>query len=73
MEQRLKQINLTLEAVVKVDVLLRDFWNIPIMEHVIKQRFHGKYPARKTIQTEFSHIGGPDGLHIQIDAIAYKK
>lgn len=73
MEQRLKQINLTLEAVVKVDVLLRDFWNIPIMEHVIKQRFHGKYPARKTIQTEFAHIGGPDGLHIQIDAIAYKK
>ncbi len=29
------------------------------------------YPARKTIQTEFAHNGGPDGLHIQIDAIAY--
>ncbi|MDF2843504.1 MAG: hypothetical protein K0R00_1930 [Herbinix sp.] len=25
-----------------------------------------------TIQTEFAHNGGPEGLHIQIDAIAYK-
>ncbi len=73
MENRLKKIDLALDAVVKVDVLLRDSWNIPIMEHVFKQRFNGKYPARKTIQTEFAHIGGPDGLHIQIDAIAYKK
>ncbi|SHO50286.1 RidA family protein [Anaerocolumna xylanovorans] len=73
MENRLKQIDLTLDAVVKIDVLLRDAWNIPIMEEVFKQRFNGKYPARKTIQTDFAHIGGPDGLHIQIDAIAYKK
>lgn len=73
MENRLKQIDLTLEAVVKIDVLLRDAWNIPIMESVFKQRFNGTYPARKTIQTDFAHIGGPDGLHIQIDAIAYKK
>lgn len=54
-------------------VLLRDSWNIPIIENVSKQRFNEKYPARKTIQTEFAHIGGPNGLHIQIDAIAYKK
>lgn len=72
MEKRLKQINLDLDAVVKIDVLLRDSWNIPIMENVFKQRFNGNYPARKTIQTEFAHSGGPDGLHIQIDAIAYK-
>lgn len=73
MEKRLKKINLALDSVVKIDVLLRDSWNIPIMENVLKQRFNGKYPARKTIQTEFAHIGGPNGLHIQIDAIAYKK
>lgn len=73
MENRLAKIDLTLHNVVKMDVLLRDPWNIPIMEKVFKERFEGVYPARKTIQTEFAHIGGPDGLHIQIDAIAYKK
>ena len=45
--------------------------NIPIMEKVIKERFHGKYPVRKSIQTEFAHVGGPDGLHFQADAVAY--
>jgi len=72
MERRLKEIGLTLESVVKVDVLLRDPWNIPVMEKVFKERFSGKYPARKTIQTDFAHIGGPEGLHVQMDAIAYK-
>lgn len=73
MEKHLKQISLTLESVVKVDVLLRDAWNIPIMEAVFKERFVGQYPVRKTIQTDFAHMGGPNGLHVQIDAIAYKK
>ncbi len=73
MENHLKQIGLTLSSVVKVDVLLRDAWNIPIMEKVFRERFAGQYPARKTIQTDFAHKGGPDGLHVQIDAIAYKK
>ena len=73
MERRLAKVNLTLQNVVKVDVLLKDAWNIPIMESVFKERFQGIYPARKTIQTEFAHTGGPDGLHVQIDAIAYKK
>lgn len=73
MENRLAKLNLTLQSVVKVDVLLKDAWNIPVMEKVFKERFKGTYPARKTIQTEFAHIGGPDGLHVQIDAIAYKK
>ncbi len=72
MESRLKEINLDLGSVVKVDILLRDAWNIPIMEKVFKIRFHDKYPARKTIQTNFAHIGGPNGLEVQIDAIAYK-
>jgi enamine deaminase RidA (YjgF/YER057c/UK114 family) len=73
MEKRLAKVNLSLRNVVKMDVLLKDAWNIPIMEKVFKERFDGIYPARKTIQTEFAHIGGPDGLHVQIDAIAYKK
>ena len=72
MENRLRKVNISLRNVVKVDVLLKDAWNIPIMEKVFKERFDGVYPARKTIQTEFAHTGGPDGLHVQIDAIAYK-
>lgn len=72
MSARLEKINLTLDAVVKVDVLLRDVWDIPVMEEVFKRRFRGKYPARKTISTEFAHHGGPNGLKFQIDGIAYK-
>lgn len=73
MEKRLGMFDLTLASVVKIDVLMRDVWNIPVMEKVFKERFKGEYPARKTIRTEFAHFGGPDGLHIQIDGIAYKK
>lgn len=72
MESRLKEIGLDLGHVVKMDVLLRDAWNIPVMEQVFKERFHGQYPARKTIQTNFAHIGGPQGLEVQIDATAYR-
>jgi enamine deaminase RidA (YjgF/YER057c/UK114 family) len=72
MSDRLKLVGLTLESVVKVDVLLRDVWDIPVMEEVFKRRFQGKYPARKTISTEFAHAGGPNGLKVQIDAIAYR-
>lgn len=57
MSQRLQQVNLQLDAVVKVDILLRDVWDIPVMEEVFKRRFKGKYPARKTISTEFAHVG----------------
>jgi enamine deaminase RidA (YjgF/YER057c/UK114 family) len=73
MERRLGTIGLKLDSVVKVDVLMRDVWNIPIMERVFKQRFQGKYPARKTVATEFAHRGGEDGLQVQIDAVAYRK
>ena len=45
-----------------------DIWDIPVMEKVIKRRFHGKYPARKSIQTEFADSRG---LLFQVDAIAY--
>lgn len=72
LNERLKSIGLTLESVVKMDCLFKDVWNIPIMEKVIKERFNGKYPARKSIQTEFAHSGGQNGLHFQLDAIAFK-
>lgn len=72
MEARLEFVGLTLESVVKVDVLMKDPWNIPVMEKVFAERFKGKYPARKTIATEFAHQGGEKGLQVQIDAIAYK-
>ena len=71
MERRLKQVDLTLDSVVQVNVLMRDVWNIPIMEEVFKERFKGNYPARKTLSTEFAHRGGPEGLQVQIDGIAY--
>lgn len=69
---RLSSVGLTLESVVKIDALFRDVWDIPVMEKVIKERFNGKYPARKSIQTEFAHRGGQEGLLFQLDAIAYK-
>lgn len=71
MAERLQMENLTLEDVVQVNVLMRDVWDIPIMEQVFKRRFKGKYPARKTISTEFAHRGGANGLKVQIDGIAY--
>lgn len=70
MERRLSLFGLTLENVVQMDCLFRDVWNIPIMEKVIRERFKGKYPVRKSIQTEFAHTGGQNGLHFQADAIA---
>ena len=71
MEKRLKMFDLTLENVVQMDCLFRDIWNIPVMEKIIKERFNGKYPVRKSIQTEFAHVGGPDGLLFQVDGVAY--
>jgi Putative translation initiation inhibitor, yjgF family len=64
----LSSIGLTLESVVKFDALFKNIRDIPVMENVIKERFNGKYPARKSIQTEF----GGDGILFQLDAIAYK-
>ena len=72
MEKRLAKVDLKLSDVVKLDILMRDVWNIPIMEKVFKKRFRGVYPARKTISTDFAHFGGQDGLHVQIDGIAYR-
>ena len=58
MEARLALVGLTLENVVQMDCLFRDVWNIPVMERVIRDRFHGQYPVRKSIETNFAHRGG---------------
>jgi hypothetical protein len=44
---------------------------VPVIENIIRERFDGKYPVRKSIQTEFAHIGGKEGLQFQVDAVAY--
>jgi len=72
LKNRLESIGLTLDSIVKLDCLFRDVWNIPIMEKIFKERFRGKYPARKSIQTEFAHVGGQERLLFQLDAIAYR-
>lgn len=68
MEERLALVGLTLEHVVHMNCLFKDIWNIPVMEKIIKERFHGKYPVRKSIQTEFADR---TNLQFQVDAIAY--
>lgn len=72
LEKRLESIGLNLESVVKIDCLFRDIWDIPLLEKVLKERFNHKYPARKSIQTEFAHSGGQNGLLFQLDAIVFK-
>ena len=71
MERRLALFGLTLENVVHLNCLFKNIWDIPVMEEIIKKRFHGKYPVRKSIQTEFADNSG--GLFFQVDAIAYCK
>ena len=68
MEERLALVGLTLEHVVQMNCLFKNIWDIPVMERVVKRRFHGKYPARKSIQTEFAD---PGKLFFQVDAVAY--
>lgn len=70
MERRLALVGLNLENVIQMDCLFRDVWNIPVMEEIIKKRFN-KYPVRKSIQTEFAHVGGENGLQFQVDGVAY--
>ena len=51
-----------------MNCLFKNIWDIPVMEKVIKRRFNGKYPVRKSFQTEFADTGN---LFFQVDAIAY--
>lgn len=68
MERKLALVGLTLENVVQMNCLFKNIWHIPVMERIIKEKFNGKYPVRKSVQTEFANH---DGLEFQADAIAY--
>jgi enamine deaminase RidA (YjgF/YER057c/UK114 family) len=68
LSERLSFVGLTLESVVQIDALFRDVYQIPVMEKVFKERFNGKYPVRKSLQTEFAD----QLIDFQLDAIAYK-
>ena len=68
MEERLALVGATYENVVQMNCLFKNIMDIPVMEKVVKERFHGKYPARKSIQTEFADI---KNILFQVDAIAY--
>lgn len=72
LQHNLDFIGLKLDSVVKITALFRDIWDIPIMEKIIKERFAGNFPARTSIQTEFAHSGGQEGLLFQLDAVVYK-
>lgn len=69
LESRLKKVGLTLESVVKMDCLFKDIEDLNILPEVLKERFAGKYPARKAFTSDFIR----EGIGFQIDAIAYKK
>ncbi|MDR2717492.1 MAG: RidA family protein [Treponema sp.] len=66
--KRLELINLNLESVVKMDCLFKDIMDIHLLGKIIKERFNGKYPARKAFETKFLR----DGILFQVDAIAFK-
>ena len=65
---RLNTIGLTLESVVKMDCLFKNIMDLSFLGEIIKNRFDGKYPARKAFETKFIR----KGISFQIDAIAYK-
>ena len=69
LESRLKKVGLTLESVVKMDCLFKDREDLNILPEVLKERFVGKYPARKAFTSDFIR----EGIRFQIDAIAYKR
>ena len=69
LEERLKAVGLTLDSVVKMDCLFRNINDLELLPNVIKERFSGKYPARKAYETNFIR----DGILFQIDAIAYRE
>lgn len=69
LSQRLDSVGLNLESVVKMDCLFKDISELSFLGDIIKDRFHGKYPARKAFETKFIR----EGISFQIDAIAFRE
>jgi enamine deaminase RidA (YjgF/YER057c/UK114 family) len=68
LNKRLKTVGLALESVVKMDCLFKNIMDLSFLGEIIKERFDGKYPARKAFETKFIR----EGISFQIDAIAFK-
>lgn len=51
-----------------MDCLFKDIMDLSFLGEIIKERFNGKYPARKAFETKFIR----EGILFQIDAIAFK-
>jgi Putative translation initiation inhibitor, yjgF family len=68
LEARLQTVGLTLESVVQMDCLFRDIADLAYLGNIIKNRFHGTYPARKAFETRFIR----EGIRFQADAVAYR-
>ncbi|GHU26273.1 enamine deaminase RidA [Spirochaetia bacterium] len=68
LEKRLESVGLKLESVVKMDCLFKDIMDIHFLASIIKERFIGKYPARKAFETKFLR----EGILFQIDAIGFR-
>ena len=68
LEERLAMAGLTLGDVVKMDCLFRDIQDIHCLADIIREKFPGRYPARKAFETRFLR----EGILFQVDAIACK-
>lgn len=69
LSQRLETVGLTLHSVVQMDCLFKDINDLNYLEKIIKERFDGKYPARKAFETKFIR----EGIDFQVDAVAFKE
>ena len=69
LSDRLEMIGLTLESVVQMDCLFRDIKDLTFLGDIIKERFQGKYPARKAYETNFIR----EGIAFQVDAVAFRE
>ena len=69
LEERLQKADLTLDSVIQMDCLFADIADLNALPGVLKNRFKGKYPARKAYETKFIR----DGIKFQIDAVAFKE
>lgn len=64
----LKAVDLTLDDVVKVNLLLKDIDDFRKTKDIFRKYFKNGFPARSTITTEFV----TPKILVQIDAVAFK-
>jgi 2-iminobutanoate/2-iminopropanoate deaminase len=65
----LKEFDVPLSNLVKIQVWLKNIEDLPVMEERIKAHFEeGKYPARMTATTEFIN----ENCLVMIEGVAYR-